>query len=84
MREKVGFADLLFKTTGSGRPRRWAPTLGEATVTYQERERETIRRLREEVAARRDVPRPEWLVQANGCQMVQLDEVAELIFEVQN
>lgn len=53
-------------------------------MTYQERERETIRRLREEVAARRDTPRPEWLVQATGGQMIQLDEVAEMIYEVQN
>ncbi|MFP5351987.1 MAG: hypothetical protein ACLGIB_05440 [Actinomycetota bacterium] len=54
-------------------------------MTYQEREIETIRRLREALAARRDAPRPEWMVQqSNGGQVVQLDEVAELLYEVQS
>lgn len=70
--------------------RLWAPPakgahLGGPKVTYQEREIETIRRLREALAARRDAPRPEWMVQqSNGGQVVQLDEVAELLYEVQS
>ena len=58
--------------------------MGEAAVTHQERERETIRRLREDLAARQDVPRPEWLAQAVGGELIQLDEVAELIYEIQS
>ena len=53
-------------------------------MTYQERERETIRRLREEVAARGDAPRLEWLAKTTAGELVQLDEIAELIYEVQN
>lgn len=53
-------------------------------MTHQERERETIRRLREDLAARQDVPRPEWLAQAVGGELIQLDEVAELIYEIQS
>lgn len=72
--------------TGSGRPRRRAPTLGEAiSLTHQERENETIRRLREHLAARQESPRPQWLIQAAGPgQLIQLDEVAEMIYEIQS
>lgn len=53
-------------------------------MTYQERERETIRRLRQEVADRGDSPRLEWLAKTTGGELVQLDEIAELIYEVQS
>ena len=53
-------------------------------MTYKEREIETIRRLREEIEARRGKTQPEWMLELNSKgELIQLDEVAELICEVQ-
>jgi len=57
--------------------------LGETSLTYKERERETIRRLREELKAR-NVPAPAGpFDKADHPEEINLEELAEVIYEIQ-